>query len=237
MPGWPRATPSGPGNDRVGRAARVKTRGGRREAPPDLESEKIQALRRIRKGLDEHDWSNLEPPEPGTDSVIYRWAHHARGICLLVEEMQKDTEVSAALRAELAASLRSVAGALVQQPPNDPGLDDTREQQQYGGMRLPIGAPAGVLCRASRAGNPSSPGREVRPPLDASKCRNPPPRTATVSSQGCRGPFRAEPRFAGRKWRPRCELRAGRRPAPGDRRYLEVHAQAVRAADDEEGQR
>ena len=132
MPGWPRATPSGPGNDRAGRAARVKTRRSRREVPPDLESEKIQTLRRIWNGFDDHDWFNLESPEPGTDSAIYRWAHHARGIRLLVEEMQKDTEVSAALRAELAASLRSVAGALVQQPPSDPGLDDAREQQQYG---------------------------------------------------------------------------------------------------------
>ena len=102
-------------------------------AATHLEPEKAQVLMRIWNGFTEPDSSDSQRPEQAEGSVEHRWAQHARGIRLLVEEMQHDTEVSAVLRADLAAALRSAAAALGQQSAGTSELDNAGEQQQARG--------------------------------------------------------------------------------------------------------
>ena len=116
---------------RIGRAAKVRTRRKRRGTPPELESQTVQVLELIRKGFDEHDGPSLEPAETSTDPIANRWGNHAQGIRLLLEELQKDTEVAAAIRADLASALSSAASALARQPTSRASLDHAREQGQY----------------------------------------------------------------------------------------------------------
>ena len=84
---------------------------------------------RIWNGFGEPDSSGPEPSDSADGSVGYRLANHARGIRLLVEEMQQDTKVSAQLRADLAASLRSEAAALAQRSASASERDGASEQQ------------------------------------------------------------------------------------------------------------
>ena len=128
IPGWRKPTPPDPGGDRTGRLARVRKEESQRREPPDLESQKAQVLLRIWQGFSEPDPSTHRYPESGASVTRDRYADQARGLRLLVEEMQKDTEVSAALRTELVACLRSVAAADVRQPPSARHVDETRQQ-------------------------------------------------------------------------------------------------------------
>jgi len=130
--GWSRLTPD-PGSDPTHRTASFRKESGG-EAPSNPESRKAEALTRIWNGFNERDPSG-ERSESGTGSVAHPWADHARSIRLLVEQVRKDTQASTALRADLAASLRSVTAAYFPQPLSDPDPNGAREQQLFWACR------------------------------------------------------------------------------------------------------
>ena len=125
------STPESAGDDRTGRSAMRWGPKDHQERLPHLEARKAQVLARVLHRLNEPDSSGQQQPEASASSVRHPCAHHAGGIRLLVEEMQKDPEVADALRADLAASLREVAKAHVQSTLSKHDLDDAQQHQLF----------------------------------------------------------------------------------------------------------
>ena len=97
-----------------------------------VKARKAEALARIWHVLNEPDSSSNQQPESSASSARHPRADPARGIRLLVEEMQRDPEVADALRADLAASLRKVALAQVQSTMSSHSPDEAQQQRLFG---------------------------------------------------------------------------------------------------------
>ncbi len=100
---------------RTHHTAWARSETARKTAASDLESRKSEALKSIWQGFSKHRSSTREPPESGP-STKSSYVNQARGFRLLIEEIQHDSEVSAALKTDLAASLRTVGATDSQQP-------------------------------------------------------------------------------------------------------------------------
>lgn len=117
-----------PGEGNTGRVGTPRGSQGDRGEREDLESWKAQALARIWAGFNEPGPSSPRPSGSDGDWTRQRYADHARGLRLLVEEIEQDTAVSAALRDDLAESLRAFAGTNTERLPSDSPSGEAGQQ-------------------------------------------------------------------------------------------------------------
>ena len=126
IPGWQRLRSPKSGRDRTDPLATARGGEGDGAGPLDHESVKARVVARIWREFSKQDFSSPKGAEANAGSNRHRREDHARAVRLLVHEITRDTEVSAALRTDLAESLRSVAKAnaerLFTDSPIEPGL-------------------------------------------------------------------------------------------------------------------
>lgn len=125
IPDWRKPTPPDPGADPV---ARVREKESQHREPHDVESESAQVIARIWQGFSEDNSLTHRNPVSGTREIRSRYADQTRGLRLLVEEIQQDTEVAAVLRTGLADRLRAMVEAQVRQPSGAGYVDEARQQ-------------------------------------------------------------------------------------------------------------